>query len=127
MGWVRLRNGAMALIFALSLGCTIPNPVGGKEPNLSMPLSSTEISQKLQAFPNWNLEENAIWRTFQFEDFVKAIAFVNRLVEPAETLGHHPDLSISYNRVTVRLTTHDAGGLTNLDFALAQQIDRLAQ
>jgi 4a-hydroxytetrahydrobiopterin dehydratase len=127
MGWVRLRTGFIGIAFIISLGFLVPNPVQAQESSLNMPLSSTEISQKLQAFPNWNLKNNGIQRTFKFKNFIEAIAFVNRLVEPAETLGHHPDLAISYNQVTVRLTTHDAGGLTPLDFALAQQIDRLAQ
>ena len=57
----------------------------------------------------------------------EAIAFVDRLVEPAEAAGHHPDLAISYNQVTVSLTSHDAGGLTQKDFALAQTISNIAQ
>jgi 4a-hydroxytetrahydrobiopterin dehydratase len=56
---------------------------------------------------------------------VEAIAFVNQIVEPAEAAGHHPDLEISYNKVTVSLTTHDAGGLTSKDFDLAQVISKL--
>ncbi|MDJ0528931.1 MAG: 4a-hydroxytetrahydrobiopterin dehydratase, partial [Microcystis sp. M53600_WE12] len=63
--------------------------------------------------------------TFKFNNFIEAIAFVNRLVTPAESLGHHPDITINYNRVTLSLTTHDVGGLSNLDFDLAQQIERL--
>jgi 4a-hydroxytetrahydrobiopterin dehydratase len=55
----------------------------------------------------------------------EAIAFVNRLVSPAESLGHHPDIIINYNRVTLSLTTHEVGGLSNLDFDLARKIDRL--
>ena len=66
-------------------------------------------------------------RTFEFKDFVEAIAFVDKLVEPAEAAGHHPDLSISYNEVTVSLTSHDAGGLTSKDFELAQTISDLAR
>ncbi|MBD1875624.1 4a-hydroxytetrahydrobiopterin dehydratase [Nodosilinea sp. FACHB-131] len=61
----------------------------------------------------------------QFADFAAAVAFVERLVEPADRLGHHPDLAIAYNRVTLSVTTHDAGGLTNLDFALAEEISAL--
>ncbi|PZV08511.1 MAG: 4a-hydroxytetrahydrobiopterin dehydratase [Leptolyngbya sp.] len=58
-------------------------------------------------------------------DFAAAIAFVERLVEPANRLGHHPDLAIAYNQVTISVTTHDAGGLTSLDFALAAEISAL--
>jgi 4a-hydroxytetrahydrobiopterin dehydratase len=61
----------------------------------------------------------------KFKDFVAAMDFVNKLVEPAEAAGHHPDLAISYNKVTISLTTHDAGGLTEKDFAMAKQISSL--
>jgi 4a-hydroxytetrahydrobiopterin dehydratase len=64
--------------------------------------------------------------TRKFKNFVEAIAFVNQIVEPAEAAGHHPDLEISYNKVTVSLTTHDAGGLTSKDFDLAQVISKLS-
>ena len=60
-----------------------------------------------------------------FIDFVEAIAFVNKLVEPSEAAEHHPDIEISYNKVTVNLTTHDAGGLTEKDFVLAEKISAL--
>lgn len=88
------------------------------------PLSSEQITERLVNLPSWHLEGQQLRCTYRFENFVEAIAFVNRLVAPAETLGHHPDLSIAYNQVTVVLTTHDAGGLTALDFALAEQIAR---
>ncbi len=90
-----------------------------------MSLTQTEIDQKIQAIPQWQQQEQTITRTFKFKNFVEAIAFVNQLVEPAETAGHHPDLAISYNKVTVSLTTHDAGGLTQMDFDLAQTISEL--
>lgn len=93
----------------------------------TMSLTQTEIEQKIQAIPQWQQEEQIITRTFKFKNFVEAVDFVNRMVEPAETAGHHPDLVISYNKVTVSLTTHDAGGLTQKDFDLAQTISTLAQ
>ncbi|MGV2832096.1 4a-hydroxytetrahydrobiopterin dehydratase [Myxosarcina sp. GI1(2024)] len=89
-------------------------------------LSESEISQKLQQLPGWTREGNKIVNTFKFKDFVTAVDFVNQLVEPAESTGHHPELAIAYNRVTVSLTTHDAGGITERDFALARVISRLA-
>ena len=94
--------------------------------NNSMLLSNTEIETKIQALPQWTTDGKEITRTFKFKDFVTAIDFVNRLVEPAESAGHHPDLEISYNKVIVTLTTHDAGGLTPLDFELAEKISQLA-
>ncbi len=93
----------------------------------TMPLTQTEIDQKIQTIPQWQQEEQTITRTFKFKNFVEAIAFVDRLVEPAEAAGHHPDLAISYNQVTVSLTSHDAGGLTQKDFTLAQTISNLAE
>ena len=89
------------------------------------PLTQTEIEQKLSTVPQWQQEGNNITRTFEFENFVEAIDFVNKLVEPSETAAHHPDLAISYNKVTVSLTTHDANGLTQQDFELAQTISEL--
>lgn len=93
---------------------------------MSRLLNSAEIQACLaQLAPSWRLQDNVIQRQCKFADFIAAVQFVDRLVEPAERAGHHPDLTISYNRVGISLTTHDAGGLTQKDFDLAQQIDRL--
>ncbi|NEO28101.1 MAG: 4a-hydroxytetrahydrobiopterin dehydratase [Kamptonema sp. SIO4C4] len=88
-------------------------------------LSDTQIQANLQQLSGWTQEGKTIQQTFKFKDFVTAIDFVNRLVEPAETAGHHPDLEISYNKVTVSMTTHDAGGLTEKDFDMAKKISQL--
>ena len=93
----------------------------------SMVLDRTQVEEKLQTLPDWTTDGETIHRTFKFKDFVSAIEFVNKLVEPAEKAGHHPDISISYNKVTINLTTHDAGGITQKDFDLAQIISQLAQ
>lgn len=85
-------------------------------------LSTSQVQAELSSLPGWQFTGKAIYKTFMFDDFVGAIAFVNQLVEPAEASGHHPDLKISYNRVVVTLTTHDAGGLTAKDVAMAQSI-----
>lgn len=92
---------------------------------MSQKLTDAEIQTQLAQVPDWTLEGDRLQRTYRFKDFVEAIAFVNKLVEPAEAAGHHPDIAISYNRVTVTLTTHDAGGLTQKDFDLATQIAHL--
>ena len=92
----------------------------------SMPLTQAEIDQKIKTVPQWQQSEQTITRTFKFKNFARAIAFVDKLVEPAEAAGHHPDLSISYNKVVVSLTSHDAGGLTDKDFSLAQTISDIA-
>ena len=91
----------------------------------TMSLTPTEIEQNMSTIPQWQQQGQTIIRTFEFENFVQAIDFVNKLVEPAETAAHHPDIAISYNKVTVSLTTHDAGGLTQKDFELAQTISEL--
>ncbi|HEY9610417.1 4a-hydroxytetrahydrobiopterin dehydratase [Allocoleopsis sp.] len=85
-------------------------------------LTDTEIQERAKQLEGWTVEGKELRLTRKFKDFVEAIAFVNQLVEPAEAAGHHPDIEISYNKVTVSLTTHDAGGLTSQDFDLAQVI-----
>ncbi|MBD2089644.1 4a-hydroxytetrahydrobiopterin dehydratase [Microcoleus sp. FACHB-1515] len=89
-------------------------------------LTQTEVTEQMQQLPGWTTDGQRIYCTYEFENFVEAIAFVDRLVAPAELAGHHPDIAIAYNKVTVSLTTHDVGGLTEQDFTLARQIDRLA-
>ena len=68
---------------------------------------------------DWNETDGALERTFEFASFPEAIAFVNRLAELAEGANHHPDIAVSYRRVTVRWTTHSAGGITDRDRELA--------
>jgi 4a-hydroxytetrahydrobiopterin dehydratase len=86
-------------------------------------LTPGEISQKMKTLSGWELAENAIKKQFVFESFLPAIDFVNRVAKLAEEMDHHPDITINYRRVTMQLSTHSAGGLTALDFALAQKID----
>ena len=89
-------------------------------------LSESEIQTRLGQISGWSLQGKEIQMVRRFKDFIEAMNFVNRLVAPAEAAGHHPDIAISYNRVTISLTTHDSGGLTEKDFALAEQISNLA-
>ncbi|AFY38270.1 pterin-4-alpha-carbinolamine dehydratase [[Leptolyngbya] sp. PCC 7376] len=89
-------------------------------------LTDADIQTKLAALPDWQRNGNAITKTYKFKNFVEAIAFVNRLVEPSEAADHHPDVSIfSYNKVTINLSTHDQGGLTEKDFSLAETFEKL--
>jgi 4a-hydroxytetrahydrobiopterin dehydratase len=88
-------------------------------------LSQEEIDQHLRDLPDWKIVSGELERTFQFKDFLHALAFVNRVGELAEKAAHHPDIDIRYNRVRVALTTHDAGGITAKDFDLAAAIDNL--
>ena len=92
---------------------------------LSGLLTPAEIQSQLAALPDWTLEGNAIKTTLSFKDFIEAVEFVNQVVAPAEAAGHHPDLYISYNKVTISLTTHDAGGLTQQDFDMAKTLATL--
>ena len=89
-------------------------------------LTAAQIKTALQTVPDWKKKSSIITRTFQFKDFPRAIKFVNAVAKLAEKAWHHPDLDIRWNKVTLTLTTHDAGGLTEKDFKLAKQFDRLA-
>lgn len=89
-------------------------------------LSDEEIAARLAELDGWEQVGDTIAKTFTLADFVGSVRFVERLVEPAEEMGHHPDLSISWNKVEVRITTHAAGGLTENDFQLAARIDEVA-
>ena len=88
-------------------------------------LSDTEVQAWLRKNPGWALEGGMIRRTFAFKDFVEAMAFVNKVAEAEETADHHPDIDIRYSKVTLALVTHDAGGLTQRDVALAERADTL--
>ena len=87
-------------------------------------LSAAQIKTALAAVPDWKKKGNTIARTFQFKDFPAAIKFVNGIAKLAEKAWHHPDIDIRWNKVTLTLTTHDAGGLTEKDFNLAKQFDQ---
>jgi 4a-hydroxytetrahydrobiopterin dehydratase len=90
-------------------------------------LSDEAIQSKLADLSGWSIENDALVKTFSFEDFVQSMQFVNRLGIAAETAQHHPDIDIRYSRVTVALSTHDSGGITEKDFALAQEADAVAE
>jgi 4a-hydroxytetrahydrobiopterin dehydratase len=91
-----------------------------------MRMSDDEVKDRLSKMGGWEREGDALTHEFEFANFVGSVDFVNRLVGPAEEMGHHPDLSISWNEVRVSVTTHAAGGLTANDFELARRIDDLA-
>jgi 4a-hydroxytetrahydrobiopterin dehydratase len=89
-------------------------------------LSESEIEEGLGALSGWERSGEAITKRFERGDFVGSVEFVRRLIEPAEEMNHHPDLEISWDTVTVTLSTHSEGGLTSADFELAEKIDALA-
>jgi 4a-hydroxytetrahydrobiopterin dehydratase len=86
-------------------------------------LSDAEIKDALGQLEGWEYADGAIVKQFRFDGFPQAVAFVGRLVEPAEAANHHPDLEIHYNRVVVALSTHSEGGVTAKDVALAGDVD----
>lgn len=89
-------------------------------------LDDAEIERSLSDLEGWERAGEAIRKEFKRDDFVGSVEFVRALVEPAEEMGHHPDLEISWDTVTVTITTHSEGGLTSNDFELARRIDALA-
>ena len=82
-------------------------------------------SLKILSDANWQYENEKLIKTFEFENFVRAMVFVNRTINPVEELYHHPKITITYHKVTFELTTHDAGKVTDLDFKLALAIEEL--
>jgi len=89
-------------------------------------LEPARIILALGQLPQWQRDGEIITRTYEFKDFAAAMKFVNQVADLAEQAKHHPDLDIRWNRVALALTTHDAGGLTEKDFALAKQCDALS-
>jgi 4a-hydroxytetrahydrobiopterin dehydratase len=88
-------------------------------------LGDNEIEEKLAGLDGWERRDDSIVKAFDRGDFVGSVKFVDSLVAPAEEMGHHPDLEISWSTVTVTISTHSEGGLTAADFELAAKIDAL--
>jgi 4a-hydroxytetrahydrobiopterin dehydratase len=90
-------------------------------------LTQHELQTALVDLDGWAAEGDALVKTFRFRDFIGSINFVNALAEVAEEMQHHPDIDIRYNKVTLHLSTHSVGGLTQNDVLLAQQADHRAR
>ena len=90
-----------------------------------VPLTAEQISNLTIDLPQWSLVNGKLHRELRFADFNEAFGFMCRVALIAETMGHHPEWSNVWNMVVIELTTHDAGGLTSLDLALAQRIEAL--
>ncbi|MGD0119636.1 MAG: 4a-hydroxytetrahydrobiopterin dehydratase [Candidatus Binatus sp.] len=86
-------------------------------------LSTEKIAEKLEKLPGWKYKDNAISKTFKFKEFLHGIEFVQKVAEIAEAADHHPDITISYTSITFACSTHDAGGVTDKDFKLAENIE----
>jgi len=91
-----------------------------------MKLAKDEIKARLAGMKGWKLEDGEIEKTYKFADFKEAMLFVNAVARQAEAANHHPEIEINYNKVEISLSTHSEGGVTEKDFALAEQIDNAA-
>lgn len=90
-------------------------------------MNAQEITEKLKTLNSWSYDDStkSLVKTFEFKSYLKNIAFVNAVAWIANSLNHHPDLEVSYNKCIVKITTHDAGGISEKDFDLAVKIDNL--
>lgn len=88
-------------------------------------LNHSDIENRLKELPGWKLQDGKLCREFVFSDFIAAFRFMTAAALVAEKLNHHPDWSNVYNRVHIALHTHDAGGVTDFDFALAEKLNAL--
>ena len=93
-------------------------------PNL-LRLSDAEVQSRCTALPGWELREDALHRELTFRDFVEAFSLMTLVAFMAERMGHHPEWTNVYNRLTIRLTTHDVGGVSENDLTMAEEISRL--
>jgi 4a-hydroxytetrahydrobiopterin dehydratase len=91
-----------------------------------MRLNENEISQRLKNLRGWSVKENKLRKTFTFQNFKNAIEFINKIQPIADSMNHHPDICIFYNKVIIELTTHDEGGITEKDFELARRIEEIS-
>ncbi|MBI1190004.1 MAG: 4a-hydroxytetrahydrobiopterin dehydratase [Tepidisphaera sp.] len=89
-------------------------------------LTSTQLQDALKTLPEWVEAGEAVQRTFQFKDFAASMMFVDQVAKYAEEVQHHPDIMIRYSRVTLTSSTHDSGGITQNDVALAKRADEIA-
>lgn len=89
-------------------------------------LAAEQIEARMRELADWSQSGDAIQRTYRFDNFAEAMKFVQRVADLAEQMQHHPDILIRYNKVTLTLTTHDAGGLTDRDFEFADAANETA-
>jgi len=89
------------------------------------PLPDNEVRKNLTSIPNWKLDGKMIYREFVFKDFIEAMNFVNKVADLAESEGHHPDITIHWNKVRFDLWTHSMNGLSENDFIVASKIDKM--
>ncbi len=88
-------------------------------------LSDLEIQRALGGLPGWSRRGDTLTKTFAFERFTDGIAFINRVAKVADEMNHHPDIDVRYTKITIVLSTHDAGGITQSDLELAERIEKV--
>jgi 4a-hydroxytetrahydrobiopterin dehydratase len=88
-------------------------------------LNAKQVKLRLKAMPGWSKRAQTIRRTFKVDGFLMSIAFVRRIAKRAQKINHHPDIDIRFDQVTLMLTSHDEGGITEKDFVLARQCDEV--
>ena len=108
---------------------SLPQSPFGQVKNMSVPipLSGYDLDAALSELEGWTIQAGKLHRQFQFNSFVEAFGFMSSSALVAESMGHHPEWFNVYNQVTVDLTTHDAGGITQMDVKLARKMNELAQ
>ena len=94
---------------------------------MTQKLSDDDINAGLEGLPGWSLNNEKLQREFKFTNFVEAFSFMTGAAFESEKMNHHPEWCNVYNKVVVELTTHDAGGITELDFILARKMNKLAE
>jgi len=137
IGWIGETGGVLfclswfwAAVTSFSLFRQASTPTAVTPPILRSQKATPDqakIQTALSTLPQWQLNGEIISRTFEFKNFPAAMNFVNTVAELAEQAQHHPDIDVRWNKVTLALTTHDAGGLTEKDFALARECDASSQ
>lgn len=120
-----LLTATILLVSQPSLGNSVQ--LSPQEYAMSVPqtLTEEELKKALRELSGWSIESGKLHRQFQFKSFVEAFGFMSSLALVAESMGHHPEWFNVYNRVTIDLTTHDAGGITNKDIELARKANEL--
>ena len=98
-----------------------------KEYRMASPMTEIQVKDRISEIPGWEFRDGKLYRGFVFESFVAAFGWMASMALVAEAMNHHPDWKNVYNRVEVELSTHDAGGVTDADFRLALQMNRLAR
>jgi len=124
---IRAEEGVEKTLCNASPGGYRTAPQTKPSPTMADLLNNQDIKEWLKKLPEWDLEKKHIERLFEFDDFTLAMDFVNSVAEIAEEDDHHPNIDIRYNKVRIELSTHSEGGLTDLDFEVAEEIDTLVE